>query len=66
VGRKQLHKYQLRCWVEPDNYDRLKSIALAMGYTYSGEGSIGPLLDAIAKKEMILVPAKKILDDCDY
>jgi hypothetical protein len=61
MGRKALNKYQLRCWVNPENHEKLKSIAKSMGYTYSDEGSIGSLLDAIANQEIILIPAQKIL-----
>ena len=62
MGRKKLHKYQLRCWVEPESLEKLKLIAASMGHSYAGEGSIGPLLDEIATRELILIPAKKILD----
>lgn len=62
MGRKKLNKYQLRCWVEPESLDKLKLIAAAMGHNYAGEGSIGPLLDAIASQDLILIPTKNILD----
>lgn len=63
MGRKKLNKYQLRCWVEPESLEKLKLIAASMGHSYAGEGSIGPLLDAIATKELLLIPTKKILDE---
>ena len=63
MGRKKLNKYQLRCWVEPESLEKLKLIAASMGHSYAGSGSIGALLDAIATKDLMIVPTQKILDN---
>jgi hypothetical protein len=58
AGRKKLDRTSLHARVAPETPDKLKKIALVLGYIYDSEGSTGQLLDAIANGEIILVSTK--------
>lgn len=58
AGRKKLDRTNLHARVAPETPDKLKEIALTLGYTYDGSGSTGQLLDAIASGELILISTK--------
>lgn len=60
AGRKKLDRTNLHARVAPETPERLKNIALALGYLYNDEGSTGQLLDAIASGEVVLVSTKNI------
>lgn len=55
AGRKRLDRTSLHARVAPKTPETLKSIALALGYTYDSEGSTGKLLDAIAEGKLLLI-----------
>ncbi|NJL62563.1 MAG: hypothetical protein HC903_12990 [Methylacidiphilales bacterium] len=55
AGRKKLNRTSLHARVSPDTPDKLKEIAEKMGFTYSDDGSIGQLFDAIASGKIILI-----------
>jgi len=55
MGRKQLNRTNLHARVAPETPEKLKEIALNIGYVYNQEGSTGQLLDAIAQGEIILI-----------
>lgn len=59
VGRKKLNRESLHARVASDTADKLKQVALRLGYVYNDEGSTGQLLDAIASGEVILISANK-------
>lgn len=52
---KQRKSENLHARVANGTTEKCKAIALALGYTYGGEGSIGQLLDAIAEGRLILI-----------
>lgn len=56
MGRKKLDRSYIHVRVSPATPDKLKQIALLMGFTYADEGSIGQLLDAIAEAKIDLKP----------
>ncbi|WGV27063.1 hypothetical protein [Halotia branconii] len=58
AGRKKLNRESLHARVAPKTTEKLKQVALNLGYTYNNEGSTGQLLDAIASGEIILVVTK--------
>lgn len=43
--------------------EKIKQLAKLHGFLYDGDGSPGTLLDAIASGEIILISAKKALDN---
>lgn len=55
AGRRKLNRESLHARVAPETAEKLKEIALKLGYTYNQEGSTGQLLDAIANGELILI-----------
>ncbi|MBW4511111.1 MAG: hypothetical protein KME64_32035 [Scytonematopsis contorta HA4267-MV1] len=55
VGRKKLGRTSLHARVSPETPNKLKAIAEKLGYTYSDDGSIGQLFDAIASGELLLL-----------
>lgn len=59
AGRKKLNRESLHARVAPETAEKLKEIALKLGYVYDKEGSTGQLLDAIALGEVILISANK-------
>lgn len=59
AGRKKLNRESLHARVAPQTAEKLKEIALKLGYAYDKEGSTGQLLDAIALGEVILLSANK-------
>ncbi|MBD2076256.1 hypothetical protein H6F86_20715 [Phormidium sp. FACHB-592] len=59
AGRKKLDRANLHARVAPSTGEKLKQIALTLGYTYNGEGSTGQLLDAIADGDVILIASNK-------
>ena len=59
AGRRKLNRESLHARVAPQTPEKLKEIALKLGYTYDKEGSTGQLLDAIALGEVILISANK-------
>ena len=60
-GRKKLNRDNLHARVAPGTADKLKEIAMKLGYIYNDEGSTGQLLDAIATGDIILISANKSL-----
>jgi hypothetical protein len=58
-GRKKLNRDNLHARVAPETADKLKEIAMKLGYIYNDEGSTGQLLDAIATGDIILISANK-------
>jgi len=56
-GRRKLNRESLHARVAPQTAEKLKEIALMLGYMYNEEGSTGQLLDAIASGELILIAA---------
>ncbi len=59
AGRKKLNRHNLHARVAPNTADKLKEIALTLGYIYDNEGSTGQLLDAIANGDLILLATSK-------
>jgi len=59
AGRRKLNRESLHARVAPETAEKLKKIALKLGYTYDEEGSTGQLLDAIASGEVILISVNK-------
>ncbi len=55
AGRKKLDRTSLHARVAPDTPDKLREIAESLGYTYSDDGSIGKLFDAIASGKILLL-----------
>lgn len=55
AGRKKLDRISLHARVDPKTPDKLREIAEKLGYTYSDEGSIGQLFDAIASGKILLL-----------
>lgn len=54
MGRKKLERSNLHARVALDTPEKLKKIALSLGYTYDGQGYTGQLLDAIASGELVI------------
>lgn len=65
AGRKKLNRENIHARVGPNTAEKLKEIALMLGYTYNGEGSTGQLLDAIASGDLILISTSKSLKVVD-
>ncbi len=42
--------------VSEDTLDKLHEIAASMGYIYGSGASIGSFLDAIAQRELVVIP----------
>ena len=59
AGRKKLNRASLHARVAPETADKLKEIALKLGYIYNNEGSTGQLLDAIAFGKIILISTEQ-------
>lgn len=55
MGRPKLNRTVLQARVNPDTPERLKQMALKLGYQWGAEGNTGAFLDAIA-----LLPDNKI------
>lgn len=55
MGRTKLNRINLQVRVNPDTTDKLKQMALILGFRWGGDGNTGALLDAIAA-----VPVEKI------
>ncbi|MBW4506375.1 MAG: hypothetical protein KME64_07690 [Scytonematopsis contorta HA4267-MV1] len=58
AGRKKLNRALFGARVADDTPDKIKEIAIKLGYLYNGEGSPGQLLDAIASGDIILIQRK--------
>jgi hypothetical protein len=48
VGRPKLNRTVLQARVDPDTPEKLKQMALELGFQWGAEGNTGALLDAIA------------------
>lgn len=55
MGRKKLNRSVLQARVNQNTPDKLKGMALKLGFQYGADGNTGAFLDAIAK-----VPIEKI------
>ncbi len=55
MGRPKLDRIVLQARVAKDTPDKLKAMALELGYQYGADGNTGKLLDAIAS-----VPVEEI------
>jgi hypothetical protein len=55
MGRKKLNRTVLQVRVSSSTSDKLKQIALELGFQWGAEGNTGALLDAIS-----LIPVAKI------
>jgi hypothetical protein len=55
MGRPKLDRTVLQVRVSPETSEKLKKIALELGFQWGADGNTGALLDAIA-----LLPAEKI------
>lgn len=60
MGRPKLDRTVLQARVDPDTPDKLKQMALKLGYQWGAEGNTGKFLDAIAK-----IPIDKIRELTD-
>lgn len=60
MGRKKLDRDSLHARVAPETADKLKQIAVQLGYIHGGEGSTGQLLDAIANGDLVLLSLNAI------
>ncbi|VEP18937.1 hypothetical protein H1P_970010 [Hyella patelloides LEGE 07179] len=52
MGRPKLNRTMIQVRVAPDTPEKLKKIALELGYQWGAEGNTGKLLDAIASLEV--------------
>ncbi len=48
MGRPKLERTVLQARVNPDTPEKLKQMALKLGYQWGADGNTGALLDAIA------------------
>jgi hypothetical protein len=55
AGRKKLNRALFGARVAEETPEKIKEIAIQLGYLYNGEGSPGQLLDAIASGDIILI-----------
>lgn len=55
MGRTKLNRTILQARVSPDTSDKLKQMALELGFEWGAQGNTGAFLDAIAS-----VPVEKI------
>lgn len=61
MGRKKLNRIKVQVRINEGTHEKIKEISKKLGYTYSEEGAIGQMLDAIADGELILIQ-RKIID----
>ncbi len=52
MGRPKLNRTVLRARVASDTPEKLKKLALELGFQYGADGNTGKLLDAIAQLEV--------------
>ena len=55
MGRPRLNREILQARVDPATKEKLKQMALELGYQWGDDGNTGALLDAIA-----LIPVEKL------
>lgn len=60
AGRKKLNRALFGARVAEHTPEKIKEIAIQLGYLYNGEGSPGQLLDAIASGDVILIQRTRL------
>lgn len=61
MGRPKLNRTVLQARVAPDTPEKLKKLALKLGFQYGADGNTGKFLDAIA--ELDAYQLKELLNE---